>query len=213
MLKPESVAKVNDIASRLRLSLEKSGYRVMTADPRAFWMKFQSVSREDWTGQKLDVTTWEDEISFITWILSALKGLTGVLITILLGIIVIGIMNTMWIAIRERTREIGTLRAIGMQRGAVLWMFLLESLMLGLGGTIAGAALGAIVAGALNSAHIHVGTGMQFILMSDHLHLAVHGSLLVSSVVLITIVTGIAALYPSLRAARLRPVVAMQHFG
>ena len=40
----------------------------------------------------------------------------------------IGIMNTMWIAIRERTREIGTLRAIGMQRRAVLWMFLLEAL-------------------------------------------------------------------------------------
>ena len=35
----------------------------------------------------------------------------------LLVIIAVGIMNTLWIAIRERTREIGTLRAIGMQRG------------------------------------------------------------------------------------------------
>jgi ABC-type antimicrobial peptide transport system permease subunit len=136
-----------------------------------------------------------------------------VLITILLGIVVVGIMNTMWIAIRERTREIGTLRAIGMQRGAVLWMFLLESLMLGLGGTIAGAALGFGVAAALNAAHIHVGTGMQFILMSDHVRLAVHGALLVFSIGLITLVTGLAALYPSMRAARLRPVVAMSHFG
>src|SRR3954454_7202509 len=143
MLDDRSLQDIPAISARLRTSLEKAGFRIMTPDPRAFWMKFQSVSREDWTGQKLDVTTWGGELSFITWILSALKGLTGVLITILLGIIVIGIMNTMWIAIRERTREIGTLRAIGMQRGAVLWMFLLESLMLGLGGTIAGAALGA----------------------------------------------------------------------
>jgi len=213
MLKPGSVENINEIAARLRLSLEKAGNRVMTPDPRAFWMKFQSVAREDWTGQKLDVTTWEDEISFITWILAALKGLTGILITILLGIVVIGIMNTMWIAIRERTREIGTLRAIGMQRGAVLWMFLLESLMLGLCGTIAGAVAGAAIAAALNSAHIHVGSGMQFILMSDHLHLAVHGARLGGSVALITVITGLAALYPSFRAARLRPVVAMQHFG
>jgi ABC-type lipoprotein release transport system permease subunit len=213
MLKPQAVDHVNEIAARLRTTLEQAGYRVMDADPRAFWMKFQSVSREDWTGQKLDVTTWEDEISFITWTLKALQGLTFVLITILLGIVVVGIMNTMWIAIRERTREIGTLRAIGMQRGAVLWMFLLESLMLGLGGTIAGAAAGLVVSTVLNGAHIHVGTGMQFILMSDHVHLAVHGGLLVSSIVLITIITGLAALYPSLRAARLRPVVAMQHFG
>jgi putative ABC transport system permease protein len=213
MLKPGAVENINEIAARLHTSLEKAGYRMMTRDPRAFWMKFQSVAREDWTGQKLDVTTWEDEISFITWILKAMSGLTGVLITILLGIVVIGIMNTMWIAIRERTREIGTLRAIGMQRGAVLWMFLLESVMLGLGGTIAGAALGAGLAAALNAAHIHVGTGMQFILMSDHLHLSVHGGRLVGSIALITVITGIAALYPSLRAARLRPVVAMQHFG
>jgi putative ABC transport system permease protein len=213
MLKPEAVDHVNDIAARLRTSLETAGYRVMTADPRAFWMKFQSVSREDWTGQKLDVTTWEDEISFITWTLKALQGLTGVLIAILLGIVVIGIMNTMWIAIRERTREIGTLRAIGMQRGGVLWMFLLESLMLGLVGTIVGAIAGFAIAGALNAAHIHVGTGAQFILMSDHVRLAVHAGLLVRSIVIITLITGLAALYPSLRAARLRPVVAMSHFG
>jgi putative ABC transport system permease protein len=213
MLKPAAVDHVNEIAARLRTTLEKSGYRVMDADPRAFWMKFQSVSREDWTGQKLDVTTWEDEISFITWTLKALQGLTLVLITILLGIVVVGIMNTMWIAIRERTREIGTLRAIGMQRGAVLWMFLLESLMLGLFGTIVGAIAGFAIAAALNGAHIHVGTGAQFILMSDHVRLAVHGGLLVFAVVLITIITGLAALYPSLRAARLRPVVAMSHFG
>ena len=44
-------------------------------------------------------------------------------------------MNTMWIAIRERTREIGTLRAIGMQRGGVLRMFLFESFQMGLIGT------------------------------------------------------------------------------
>jgi putative ABC transport system permease protein len=213
MLKPDAVDRVNEIAARLRTTLETAGYRVMTADPRAFWMKFQSVSREDWTGQKLDVTTWEDEISFITWTLKALQGLTGVLIAILLGIVVIGIMNTMWIAIRERTREIGTLRAIGMQRGGVLWMFLLESIMLGLCGTIVGAAAGFAIAGGLNAAHLHVGTGAQFILMSDHVRLAVHAGLLARSVVIITLITGLAALYPSLRAARLRPVVAMSHFG
>ena len=49
--------------------------------------------------------------------------------------------------------------------------------------------------------------------MSPHLHLSVHGSLLVSAIVAITLVTGVAAFYPSLKAARLRPVVAMSHFG
>ncbi|HVR60428.1 MAG TPA: FtsX-like permease family protein [Polyangia bacterium] len=213
ILKPEYVGQFNEIASRLRTTLEQAGFRMMTADPRAFWMKFQSVAREDWTGQKLDVTTWEDEISFITWTLKALQGLTAVLITILLGIVIIGIMNTMWIAIRERTREIGTLRAIGMQRGSVLWMFLLESLMLGLIGTVAGSLAGTAIANALNGLHVKVPISVQLFLMSDHLHLAVHGSLLGKVIAGITLITGVAALYPALRAARLRPVAAMSHFG
>jgi ABC-type lipoprotein release transport system permease subunit len=213
MLNRKDLTRIPELAARLRKTLEDSGYRVMTADPRAFWFKFQSVAREDWTGQKLDVTSWEDEISFMSWTLTSLKALSFVLIVILVAIIVIGIMNTMWIAIRERTREIGTLRAIGMQWYEVLWMFLLESLMLGLLSTVAGAAAGAAIAAGLNALHIPVASGMQFFLMSPHLNLAVHGALLVTSVVAITVVTGLAALYPSIRAARLRPVVAMSHFG
>jgi len=213
MLERKDLDKIPVIAGRLRQALEQSGYRVMVADPRAFWMKFQSVAREDWTGQKLDVTTWEDEISFMLWTLKALKWLSNVLIIILIAIIIIGIMNTMWIAIRERTREIGTLRAIGMHRREVLWMFLLESLMLGLFATVFGVIASAAIAAGLNAAHIPVPSGLQFFLMSPVLHLSVHGSLLIQSVITITVVTGLAALYPSIRAARLRPVVAMSHFG
>jgi putative ABC transport system permease protein len=213
MLERRDLDRIPEIAATLRNSLEADGYRIMTADPRAFWMKFQSVTREDWTGQKLDVTSWEDEISFMTWTLKALNGLTVVLIVILLAIVIIGIMNTMWIAIRERTREIGTLRAIGMHRREVLWMFLLESLMLGLFATTAGALAGAAIAAGLNGLHVPVPISVQLFLMSDHLHLSVHGSMLLMSIIAITIVTGVAALYPSLRAARLRPVVAMSHFG
>jgi len=213
MLDRKGFNHIPAITARLRQVLDQAGYRVMEPDPRVFWLKFQSVSREDWTGQKLDVTSWEDEISFMSWTLTALQGLSVVLIVILIAIIIIGIMNTMWIAIRERTREIGTLRAIGMQRREVLWMFLLESVMLGLGATIAGVIAGAAIAAGLNAMHIPVPTGLQFFLMSPFLHLSVHGSLLVFAVVLITLVTAVAALYPSMKAARLQPVDAMSHFG
>jgi ABC-type lipoprotein release transport system permease subunit len=201
------------IAARLRTSLEQAGLRVMEPDGQAFWMKFQTVNREEWTGQKLDVTTWEDELSFMTWTLKLLDGLTALLMVILIAIVITGIMNTMWIAIRERTREIGTLRAIGMQRRGVLSMFMLESLLLGLGSTIGGAVAGALVAAALNAAQIAVPEAVQLFLMSDRLHLSIEGPSLLRSVALITAVTGLAALFPSLRAARLRPVVAMSHFG
>jgi putative ABC transport system permease protein len=122
-------------------------------------------------------------------------------------------MNTMWIAIRERTREIGTLRAIGMHRRGVAMMFLLESVLLGIMGTVAGAVLAALIAAGLNAAQIAVPIGVQLFLMSDHLRLSAQPGILVQAVVMLSIVTGLAALYPSIRAARLRPIEAMSHFG
>jgi ABC-type lipoprotein release transport system permease subunit len=212
-LKPQFVDKSAAIAARLRLTLERAGYRVMDPDANPFWMKFQTVNREDWTGQKLDVTTWEDEVSFLTWTLKVLSVLKLVLLTILIAIVVTGIMNTMWIAIRERTREIGTLRAIGMQRWGVLRMFLFESFQMGVIGTAVGALGGSLVASLLNLANIKVPLSVQLFLMSDQLHLAVHASSLVSAALMITTITTLAALYPAYRAARLPPVSAMSHFG
>lgn len=212
-LKPEFVEQSPQIAARLRTVLEKKQFAVMEPNAAAFFMKFASVNREAWTGQKLDVTTWEDELSFMIWTLKLLEGLRVVLLIILIAIVVTGIMNTMWIAIRERTREIGALRAIGMQRGGVLRMFMAESLMLGLIGTVVGATLGWLVAFGLNSAMISVPISVQLFLMSDHLRLLVLPSALFSSVLMITFITVAASFYPALRAARLRPVEAMSHFG
>ena len=206
-------SKAGPVAARLRELLAKDGYRVMDADPQAYFMKFQKVNSEDWTGQKLDVTTWEDELSFMSWILSGVSGLTGLLIFVLLVIVVIGILNTLAIAIRERTREIGTLRAIGMQRRKVLWLFLLESLLLGVSGTAAGALIGAAIAAGLNALHLAAPEGVQMFLLQQHLTLSLHARDIAGNALFIAAVTTVASLFPAFRAARLKPVTAMHHVG
>ncbi|MDH4200236.1 MAG: FtsX-like permease family protein [Spirochaetia bacterium] len=195
----------------LRKSLANAGYSLMDSDPRAFWFKFDSVNREDWTGQKLDLTTWEEEISFMKWTLTALDGLTYILTMILLFIIVIGIMNSMWIAINERTREIGTLRAIGMHRRRVMAMFVIEAFTLSAIATFAGAVLGLLVAGILHISHIHIPTGAQVFLMANTLKFSFNFVRVLGGMSLIISATTLISLIPSLRAARLKPVTAMQH--
>jgi ABC-type lipoprotein release transport system permease subunit len=201
------------LAMRLRETLGKAGYRLMEPDPRAYWFKFQNVSRENWTGQKLDVTSWEDELSFLMWTFSALQALSILLMVILIGIMIAGIMNTLWIAIRERTREIGTLRAIGMQKFEVARLFLMEASLLGVFGAVAGVGLGSLIAWIINTANIHVPTSVQLFLMRDTLHLTIEPQTLLFAIFMVSIVTGVAALYPSIRAASRKPVDAMAHFG
>jgi ABC-type lipoprotein release transport system permease subunit len=208
------VSKANQVAARLREGLARAGWRVMDADPKPYWEKLMGkVNSEDWTGQKLDVTTWEDEMTFLGWILSAILGLTGILIFVLLVIVVIGILNTLAIAIRERTREIGTLRAIGMQRGKVLWLFLLEAGLLGLGGATAGALAGVGIAAAINAARVSVPESVQMFLMQQSLTVTVLGPAVVKDALFVAAVTTVAALVPAIHAARLKPITAMHHIG
>ncbi len=211
-LKDHSTAPL--VAAHLREVLEKKGHRLMEPDPQPYFQKLMTkVNREDWTGQKLDVTTWMDEMSFISSTLKILRALSFLLTLILAVIIVVGIMNTMWIAIRERTREIGTLRAIGMQRGKVRTMFLLEAALLGFGSTVFGVTVASLIAIIVNAAHISVPESVQMFLMTDHLNLAIHPGGLASAIISLTLLVTFAALYPAWRAAKLQPVTAMHHIG
>ncbi|MBI5509450.1 MAG: ABC transporter permease [Deltaproteobacteria bacterium] len=199
------------VITRLRAVLTQAGYTFMEPESNPFWMKFETVAGEDWVGQKIDLTTWEDETSFLKFVTQALDSISFFLIAILLVIIVIGIMNAMWIAVRERTQEIGTLRAIGMQRRRVWVLFELEAMLLGLAATTVGTVAGVLLARAVNGLEIEVGIeALRVILMSDTLRLSVTFGQLVGPIIVFTLVAMLAALWPAVRASRLPPVTAIQ---
>jgi putative ABC transport system permease protein len=196
---------------KLRAAFEKKGLGVIDHESQPFFMKFQTIQGEDWLGQKLDITTWRDESSFLLWVVTGIQTVSFFLLALLTIIIVIGIMNTTYIAVRERTREIGTLRAIGLSRGGVLSLFLIESLLLGLAATTLGAVFGAAVASLLELAELRFDAeALRMVLLSDVLHMKAEPLSLVQAVVTFTFITGISALLPALRASRVPPVVAMQ---
>lgn len=205
------VQEIPLVLERLRKALAAAGYILMEREASPYWQKIQSVNREDWTGQKMDLTTWEEEMSFLKWTTSAIDGLMVILTSVLLIIISVGIMNSMWIAIRERTREIGTLRAIGMHRSSVLILFLIESMSLGLLGTLSGAFFGIVAAGLLNLSKVPVPGGAKMFLMSSTLHLSIDPINILFGVFIVTLSTTLVAIIPSLHAARLKPITAMQH--
>jgi ABC-type lipoprotein release transport system permease subunit len=209
----EDEGEVDQVAERLRAALAEAGYDVMDPLSQPFFMKIPIVTREDWTGQKLDVTTWKDEMAFMMWTLTALDALTGIIVAILLTLIVMGVMNSLWMAIRERTREIGTLRAIGMQRARVLCMFVIEAAVLSLAATLIGAILGVGVTFLINALEISLPDGVRIFLMRDTLHLVIDGPTVIRAIVTISSITTLFAFIPAWRAARLPPITAIHDIG
>ncbi len=203
-----------EVAAIVRDVLKKAGYDVMEPEGRPFWQKYQTVEREDWTGQKLDVSTWRDEMGDLAKTVDALDAASFVLSIILLSIIAIGLWNTMMMAVRERTPEIGALRAIGMSKGKVRLMIVAEATFLALMASAAGAVLSGIMVAILNAVQIGVSDPiLQFILMSDHLSFRVDPLRVLNAILFISVFAGVAALWPARRAANIQPGAAMSHAG
>ncbi len=204
---------VKSVQERLRKALKENKFELLDPDPRAFFFKFEGVNGSTWTGQKLDITNWEDETSFVKWFIQLFSFLSVMVGFLLIVIIGVGIMNVMWITIRERTREIGTLRAVGMQRRTVLSMFVVEGFILGAFGTIVGVVAGTLISNVVTSSRIELPKGLQFLFLSERLVMTPSVSALLMIVLFITGCITAISLIPSFLAARMKPISAMSHVG
>lgn len=209
----KDIEQVKPVQERLRKALAAAGFDMVDPDPRPYFARFDTYNRENWTGQKLDVTNWEEETSFVQWIVTALTVLASIVIMVLMAIIGVGIMNVMWINIRERTREIGTLRAVGMQRTSVLAMFVAEAMLMGVFSTLIGGLGGVFFSDAVTAARIELPPSWQFVFFSERLVISPTFFWVATSVAFITTSITIISILPSFLAARLKPITAMSHVG
>jgi ABC-type antimicrobial peptide transport system permease subunit len=127
---------------------------------------------------------------------------------IALVVAAVGVVNTMIMAILERTREIGVMRAVGARRGTVSLLFTFEAALLGFFGGVFGLALG-YVAVLIANPIVNKQLSGNSITSSNIITLPIW---LILGVIGLTTVIGIlAGLYPARRAAHLDPVEALRY--
>lgn len=139
-------------------------------------------------------------------ILSALQVVSWILSLIMLGVIMIGIINTYRMVVRERLKEIGLMRAMGMQRGGVVRIFLAEALVLAVVGAVPGLLLGMMILFVLTAIDFSWYSILELFLVRGHLisHLSPLTCLLSLGILFVSVLIG--ALFPSLRGAAIKPV-------
>jgi putative ABC transport system permease protein len=151
----------------------------------------------------LEIATWSDLAAFYHQVRGLYSGIFVFLGLIITGLVVVSSGNSMTMTIVERTREIGTLMAVGTTRLTVLAMFIVEGLGLGVLGAGVGVALGWALAVVLTRARIAMPPPPTFT-TGFPLVIDLVPALGAGVFVLMVVTLLVASILPAARAARLR---------
>jgi ABC-type lipoprotein release transport system permease subunit len=164
----------------------------------------------------LEAWTWR-ELGELIFQITGTKQAGGFILTfVVIVIAAVGIINTMLMAVMERTREIGTMRALGFGFKEVVGLFLWEGALIGVFGSILGAAMG--VAGAvlldflaLDVTNLMPGGFQSLLPMRMIMYTDVDPTFVLRAILLGIGVSLLATLIPARRAARIQPAEALRH--
>ena len=164
-------------------------------------------------GTNVRVTSPGQILSSIEGITSSLTLFLGSIGAVSLFVATVGIVNTMYVSVMERTREIGILKALGYRPKQIMGMFLAEAALTGVIGAFCGLALGYALSflmggmlGGLGGGAGGLGGGRGTTIVP-----VFSNELIVFALVFPVVLATVAGLYPAWRGSRMNPVVALKY--
>jgi len=207
-----SIDLAPDFARRLEAELAPIMQIAPTTDPQ--YGMADNIMHIDTTsefkGERVQVTTINEMLSMMSDLSDGLSIASVIMLVVLLAITMLGITNTFRMILHERIQEIGTMRAVGMQRNQVRRLFLYEAVCLSLLGVAIGvgvAGLGMLAVGLVN---FGIDSPVALFLHNGHLSFSLDPVSLLISTILVVGFTWLAALGPAGKAAKLSPAEAMR---
>jgi len=194
---------------------EYSSIQVKVTDTNAIDQIIENVEQVLYTSRMVTSDTADFTVTSPTSMLQTIQSTMATLTFFLTGIAAIsllvgaiGIANTMFMSVMERTRLIGILKSIGTRNSEIMKMFLAESGIIGLMGGLLGIFLGFIVVGVISSIGFNI-MGMGRMGTSTSVAI-VTPELILFSLAFSTIIGIVSGLIPARKAANLQVVEAMR---
>lgn len=192
-----------------------SSIQVKVTNTNAIDQIIQNVDQVLYTSRQVTSETADFTVTSPTAMLETIQSTMATLTFFLTGIAAIsllvgaiGIANTMFMSVMERTRLIGILKSIGTRNSEIMKLFLTESGIIGLMGGLLGVFLGFIVVGVISNIGINI-MGMGRMGTSTSVAIVTPG-LIVFALVFSTVIGIVSGLIPARKAASLQVVEAMR---
>ena len=177
-----------------------------TGPSMSFAMKKEA---DDWVGQRYSLMTVTEMVGFLDQLVGIVDNISLVVLILLFLIIIVGVANTFRMIMYDRVKEIGSMRAMGMQRGGIRAIFLYEGFFLSLAGAFSGIIFAAIVMFGLSFINLGTESAATFFLRDGHLVFLPVIFPLVRNIILVSVLTVLAVLFPANSAAKLDPAKAI----
>ncbi|MGE5420827.1 MAG: ABC transporter permease [Chloroflexota bacterium] len=161
----------------------------------------------------LEIMNWKELQPDLAMMTDYVHQIYGILMVIIMAALAFGIVNTMLMVVLERTKELGMLTAIGMNKRKVFSMIMLESIFLSLTGGIAGMLVSsvAILLTARNGINfLQYAEGMEAFGYSAHVYPEINASFFIMMTVLVILTGILSSVYPAMKALKLNPVEAIR---
>jgi putative ABC transport system permease protein len=161
-------------------------------------------------GMGIKLARWDEASGFFARISSGLQGFIWFATALIFLVVAFIFTNTLIINIIERTGEIGTMRALGSEKGFIRGIFLVETLMLNLTACLVGLLLSLLVILVFSRTGIPLpDTISQYIIGGGNLTLSLDAIPFAMALVVVALVSVIATLYPVRVATSITPLAAM----
>jgi putative ABC transport system permease protein len=160
--------------------------------------------------QQMELKKWIDLATYYKQVNNMFNGIFLFMGVIVFFMVLMSSVNTLLMSMLERTREIGTMLAMGTPRFWVVALFMLEATLMGVMGAVVGVAVGNAFGAILNASGLRMPPppGYTEAILFKVLHLP---GLMVGSSILVIFSLALASILPAIRASRLQIVEALAH--
>ena len=160
--------------------------------------------------QQMELRKWIDLAAYYKQVRTLFSGIFLFLGIIVFFMVLMASVNTLLMAMMERTREIGTMLAMGTPRLWIVALFMVEATLIGVLGAAVGVGAGNLLGVLLNASGLHIppppGTTVDMSFRVLYMP-----SLMIGSAAMVIVSLALASILPALRASRLQIVEALAH--